>query len=272
MATAITAGYTVAMKYLSTTQIDHFQQDGYLVIDDFLSPDTVKAVEAGIAQRCAEFATMSTDQGSFNLEKVGDDHFNRQAAAKRPGMLRKIQSAVFEVSQIRDVFTSQTMLDCMEDLMGPDIYYHSSKVMFKPAGGGAPKPWHQDAAYWTQYASRQITVWIAIHDANAENGCVWAIPGSHKLGLIPHSEIELQVKDSQIDVSKAIPVPVKPGGMLIFHSLVLHMSHKNTSNQDRWAIICDYDCNPNPIIEDWKGHHISGIDEHGVWPLRLGAT
>ena len=150
MAYAIPDKHTAAMKYLTASQIDHFHTDGYLVIDDFLSPATVQAVEAGIARRCADLATMSSDQGSFNLEKVGDEHFNQKAAAKRPGMLRKIQGAVFEVPQVRDVFTSTAMVDCMEDLMGPDIYYHSSKVMFKPAGGGAPKPWHQDAAYWTQ--------------------------------------------------------------------------------------------------------------------------
>lgn len=260
------------MKYLTKAQYDRFNQDGYLVIDGFLNPATVKAVEEGIAHRSAKMSTLTSDQGAFNLEKVGDDSFNRQASAKRPGMLRKIQGAVLEVPAIRDVFTSPKMLDCMEDLMGPDIYYHSSKVMFKPAGGGAAKPWHQDAAYWTQYASNQITVWIAIHDSNAENGCVWAIPGSQKLGIIPHSEVELQVTEAQIEVAKAIPVPVKPGGMLIFHSLVLHMSHKNLSQQDRWAIICDYDCMANPIIESWEDRNLPGVDNKGVWPLRQSAA
>ncbi|MBA3710201.1 MAG: phytanoyl-CoA dioxygenase family protein [Planctomycetes bacterium] len=260
------------MKYLTQAQLDRFNQDGYLVIDGFLDPAEVTRVEADIARVAASAIGMERNRGAFSLEKVGDESFNAEAPAKRPGMLRKIQNAVMEVPEVRNTFTSEKILDCMEDLMESDIYYHSSKVMFKPAGGGAPKPWHQDAAYWTQYASNQITVWIAIHDAKAENGCVWAIPGSHKLGLIPHGEIELQVQDAQIDASQAIPVPVKPGGLLIFHSLVLHMSHKNTSNQDRWAIICDYDCLPNPVLDEWKGRGIDGIDERGVWTLRKRAA
>src|SRR5690606_5264195 len=86
-------------------------------------------------------------------------------------------------------------------------------------------------------------------DADEANGCVWAIPGSHRLGLIPHVGRELQVENSRIDVAQARPVPVRAGGLLIFHSLTLHMSHRNTSDRDRWAIICDYDSLPNPPID-----------------------
>lgn len=154
----------------------------------------------------------------------------------------------------------------MEDLMGPNIYYHSSKVMFKPPGGSA-KPWHQDAAYWRQFDPNQITVWIAMDNATQENGCIWAIPGSHKLGHIPHVKAELQVEESRIDLNDAVPVPVPAGGLLIFHSLVLHQSGKNDSDKTRWAIICDYDCLPNGA-HDLHGTIMPGLREDGVWPLR----
>jgi ectoine hydroxylase-related dioxygenase (phytanoyl-CoA dioxygenase family) len=257
------------MKYLSKDLLDRFSQDGFLVIDDFLSPLEVQRVRNGIQRVSDEQATRTTDSSIFNLEKIGDDQFSPNAQAQKPGMLRKIQSAVTTVPEINEVFCGNKMLDCMEDLMGPELYYHSSKVMFKPPGGSA-KPWHQDAAYWSKYAANQITVWIALDDADVDNGCVWAIPGSHKLGLIPHVAKELQVEQSRIDVAKSAPVPVKSGGLLIFHSLVLHMSHKNTSSRQRWAILCDYDCLPNPAFEAIESMP-AGMGADKVWCLRGAA-
>lgn len=262
------------LKYLSPQQMDQFHRDGYLVVPNFLTAQELAAVNNDIERVCGEHATMNKDSGGFNLEKVGGDAFDQTKNALRPGMLRKIQGAVFYVPAVQDVFTSHKMLDCMEDIMGPNVYYHSSKVMFKPARGGSPKPWHQDAAYWANYEPNQVTVWIAIDDATEENGCVWAIQGSHKLGLVPHVHKELQVPESEIDLKKAVPVPVRSGGLLIFHSLVLHMSKANTSDKSRCAIICDFDPSPNPCIElrllgDPEAKRPSSIREDGVWPLRV---
>jgi len=257
------------MKYLTPEQYDRFQQDGFLVIEEFLTPEEVEATRSDIARVCEEKATLTQDEDGFNLEKAGGESLRAGAPALRPGLLRKIQGAAFQVPAVRDVFTSGKMLDCMEDLMGPNIYYHSSKVMFKPARGGSAKPWHQDAAYWRQYEPNQITIWIALHDATEENGCIWAIPGSHKLGLIPHVKAELQVEESRIDMDKATPVPVPAGGLLIFHSLVLHASQKNESEKPRWAIICDYDCVPNPATDANRGGvRPDALRDDNVWPLR----
>lgn len=259
------------MKYLTPEQFERFQHDGFLVIEDFLTPEEVEQTRAGITRVSEQVANLEQDTPGFNFERQnGASAF--EDVAIRKGVLRKIQGAVFHVKEVADVFTSNKMLDCMEDFMGPEVYYHSSKVMFKPPGGVA-KPWHQDAAYWREYASNQITVWIAIDDATQENGCVWAVPGSHKLGLIPHVKKELQVEDSQIDLKQAVPVPVPAGGLLIFHSLVLHMSEKNESDKTRWAIICDYDCLPNPIIDAHDdAPHIPRAMKDRVWPLRVRET
>lgn len=254
------------MKYLTPEQYERFQQDGYLVIDDFLTPEETARTRNGIDKVCREHADMTRDADGFNLEKAGGNSAGSIGEAIKPGMFRKIQGAVSHIPEVADVFTGEKMLDCMEDLMGPNIYYHSSKVMFKPPGGSA-KPWHQDAAYWRQFDPNQITVWIAMDNATEENGCIWAVPGSHKLGHIPHVKAELQVEESRIDLNDAVPVPVPAGGLLIFHSLVLHMSAKNESDKTRWAIICDYDCLPNGA-HDLRGATPPGLREDKVWPLR----
>lgn len=258
------AGEAAGMTYLRPDQHAAFARDGYLLLDGFLDRATVAAVEAEIAALARAAAGLVGDRGGLNLEKVGDAHAIAGAVAKRPGMLRKIQGAVFELPAVRQVFCQGRLVGVMAEVLGGRPYYHSSKVMLKPAGGGAAKPWHQDAAYWQQYSAEQITVWIAIHDADQENGCIWAIPGSHRLGLLEHHEVELQVRDSALDLGQAVPVPVRAGGLLLFHSLVLHKSERNSSSRDRWAIICDYDRNPNPSIDLPAG---SGFGEHGVWAL-----
>lgn len=262
------------LAFLSPEQRAAYVRDGYLLLEGFLSPEEVRRTKEGIARVCAARASMTKDADGFNLEKVNDDSMNPEVAAKGAGVFRKIQGAVFHVPEVLDVFTAPKMIRCMEDIIGGKIYLHSSKVMFKPANGGAAKPWHQDAAYWRNVEPNQVTVWLALDDATEENGCIWAIPGSHRLGLIPHVARELQVEESRIDMSKAVAVPVKPGGLLIFHSLVLHMSKKNLSDKNRCAIICDYDCLPNPCIDarikpPTFAH--PGLRSDGVWPLAVAA-
>ena len=258
------------LSFLSPEQHASYERDGYLLLDHFLSQDEVRRTKAGIDRECAARASMTKDADGFNLEKVDDDSMNADAPAKGAGLFRKIQGAVFHVPEVLGVFTSPKMLKCMQDIMGPNLYLQSSKVMFKPANGGAAKPWHQDAAYWKNYEPKQITVWLALDDATEENGCIWAIPGSHHLGHIPHMSKELQVEESRIDLKKAIAVPVKPGGLLIFHSLVLHMSKKNTSDKNRCAIICDYDCSPNACTDVRSKPATfthATLRADGVWPL-----
>lgn len=253
------------LQYLTPEQHERFQQDGYLVIPGFLTADEVSRTRADIARVSEQASANAATVPGFGFEPATEEEAGGHGSTN---VLRKIQGAAFFVPAVREVFTAPKMLDCMQDLMGPEIYYHSSKVMFKGPGGSA-KPWHQDAAYWREFAPNQITVWIAIDDASEENGCVWAIPGSHKLGLIPHVKRELQVEESRINLKEAIPVPVPAGGMLIFHSLVLHMSQKNLSDKTRWAIICDYDCLPNPCSEA-RNYSLrpEGMREDNVWPLR----
>ncbi|MBD0280358.1 MAG: phytanoyl-CoA dioxygenase family protein, partial [Flavisolibacter sp.] len=90
-----------------------------------------------------------------------------------------------------------------------------------------------------------LTCWCALDDATAENGCLQYIPGSHKWGLLPKPIItgELHgIKDFLNDEQKAqferpALAPVKAGEAIFHHSLTLHGSGENRSNQPRRAFV-----------------------------------
>ena len=57
----------------------------------------------------------------------------------------------------------------------------------QPANADVTTPWHQDEAYWLDMPDkRAVSFWVALQDVNVDNGCMWFVPGSHKLPLREH--------------------------------------------------------------------------------------
>ena len=139
------------------------------------------------------------------------------------------------------------VLDVVEDLIGSEIYYHSSKLMCKPARGGRRKPWHQDFAYWADMNAKQVTVWMAVDAATRENGCMQVIPGSHRRGLIPHHQLEdYMIDETGIEDENIVVAEMDPGDVLVFNVLTLHASDPNHSEAPRLSAIIDFDSQPKP--------------------------
>jgi phytanoyl-CoA dioxygenase PhyH len=53
-------------------------------------------------------------------------------------------------------------------------------VFCKSAGDGYETPWHQDGHYWPIRPLANCTVWVALEESTAENGCLRVIPRSHR--------------------------------------------------------------------------------------------
>lgn len=77
-----------------------------------------------------------------------------------------------------------TIVDTVEQLVGPDIVLWSGDWNVKRAGTGDYVPWHQDAPYWNLSSDNVVTVWIAIGDVTAANGAMQVVPCSHTDGPI----------------------------------------------------------------------------------------
>ena len=121
---------------------------------------------------------------------------------------------------------------------------HWGHLVHKAAVKGRVTPWHQDEGYWDPQLSYYADgAWTPLDDATVENGCMWFVPGSHRHEIYRHRHLEnnpaiatLELVDD-VDVSQAMPVPLRAGEVSFHHPRTLHYAGPNITDGHRraWA-------------------------------------
>jgi ectoine hydroxylase-related dioxygenase (phytanoyl-CoA dioxygenase family) len=222
---------------LSDEQRSSYAANGYLVVRDLLPPEVLPRVRDAIT---AAEADVRMGTGTHQAIPEPDAAGGGAAATKAP--LRKLNALVPHSEFFRSVAASPAILDIVAQLIGhpSSIMLYSDQVFLKPAFCGSAKPLHQDNSYFRVTPhDHGVTCWIAIDDATEENGCMRYIPGSHKLGLLPHKQISTaHLTPEASDLGREVPVPVPAGAAIFHHLLALHSSEANRSANPRraWAL------------------------------------
>ncbi|HSI72516.1 MAG TPA: phytanoyl-CoA dioxygenase family protein [Fimbriimonas sp.] len=151
------------------------------------------------------------------------------------------------------------MVEIATTFLGPDIDLYWNQSVYKMPEGDKQFPWHQDDGYTPVDPSPYLTCWLALNDATPENGCISALPGSHKDGLKPHVWTDLGLScHSTDDPDQGVLVPVTAGSMAVFWSLTAHKSGSNRSKGTRKAYIIQYSNEGLKRVED--GGLIEGLE------------
>ncbi len=226
--------------------LKQYNEDGFIIIRNLLTEEEIQSIQdlrkrIDMEAKAGGFQDFLREKTRYEFERIETEGFPARST------LRAVKNPWPNEEAFRNVSGSDKILDIVEKLIGPEIYYHSSKLFFKSARGGRRKPWHQDWAYWDHMNQRQVTVWLAIDEAIRENGCIEVIPGSHKKGLIKHYHGEdFMIEEGGIDPAKIVYAVMKPGDVLFFDVLTLHASAANHSDKGRLCCIIDYDSEPKP--------------------------
>lgn len=224
---------------LSQDQIRSYQNDGFIIVKNFLQQKEVNKL----------FAIATSDN---TLRKHAFD-LNDQSGKKT-----KLTLWYTPGNDAYGLLTkSERMVNSVDQLMqgdSPVCHFHSKLMQKEPKVGGAWE-WHQDYGYWYKneflFPDQMMSVMVAITAANKENGCLQVIKGSHKMGRIEHGFAGEQVGASQHYVDLALKtmelvyVEIKPGDALFFHSNLLHRSEANLSDAPRWSLISVYNRSEN---------------------------
>jgi len=173
-----------------------------------------------------------------SIQSIMDPFIEERSKALRPEHLDKVH--VWN-KKFLDICSHPTLLDAVQQLIGPNIVLFSSHIISKAKGDGLAVPWHQDGAFWPLEPMNVITLWLAVDDALVENGCMRVIPGTQNIGPLEHESAEnpqTKVLDRQVparfvDESKAVNCVIPRGGCSFHAPYTIHGSTRNTSPRRR---------------------------------------
>ncbi|MCH2378157.1 MAG: phytanoyl-CoA dioxygenase family protein [Pedosphaera sp.] len=232
------------MAPLSETQVAAFHQEGYLIVRGVFD-----AEEADIL-RAAAAADQSFKENAYDLE---DGEGGKAQLVLWNSAGEDLWGAIAR---------SERIVNAMEQLLGDEVYHYHSKMSIKQPRTGGAWSWHQDYGYWYQNGCLwpdMGSAFIAVDPNTRENGCLQVLKGSHKLGRIEHGRYGDQTgadperTAEATKVMETVYVELDPGDTLYFHSNLLHRSDQNTSDSQRWSLICCYNTKHNNPYKE--SHH-----------------
>ena len=161
---------------LTDQEVKDYQENGFLVIKNFLSDDELENMRAAVTKSVDEMgrSRLNTTGDKKDVENWTDkDDYGSDAFIQKLNLWR-INSF------IKDFFINEKMGKFLSRLAGTDgmRMWHDQTLQKRPWQDHTA--WHLDNPYWSFHSHKAISIWIALDDATVENGCLWYLPGSHK--------------------------------------------------------------------------------------------
>ena len=209
------------------------------------------------------------------------------APGSRMEAIAKIQD--YEKDPVLDSYTTHpAVLDCVERFVGHDVQTIHTMLINKPPNVDGRHPLHQDLLYFPfRPADRIVASWTALERVTKENGCLVAIPGSHRGDLLEHENPDWEYLNGGYFGAKDVPtedrvhLEMEPGDTVFFHPILIHGSGRNRTQGFRRAISAHYTAldvewawTTDESIKSRKYRIVRGDREGEVWdgPRRRTAT
>ena len=202
-----------------------FEEVGFFVLEDLFSDAEIDGVAVELQRYIDETNAQLRQSGGRGISRPDEIVFTAFIAEK--------------CDAVRTFIKNDTFVEITRELIGDNVRLYWNQAVFKYPETQQEFPWHQDNGYTPLDPEQYYTCWLALSDSTLENGCIWVLPGTHKLGTQPHSDSEIGRVGYKGDET-GVPVPLTKGSMAVFSSLTMHRSGANTTDGVRKAYIVQY--------------------------------
>lgn len=227
---------------ISEEQIEAYQKNGFVVIEDFLSPQELghwrETVMNAIKNRAGQ-KMPGKDLKIGEVDGINDD----------TEYFGKVFDQLLNLWQTDDGI-KKLMLDerigkMAAQLAGVDgIRIWHDQALFKRPWAN-PTAWHLDTPFWSFSDRKALSIWIALDDATLENGCLFFIPGSFHNTRFENAAIGKNM-DGIFGVYpeflnyQSVAAPMKAGSCSFHNGLTVHGANANMTAGFRRAMTCAY--------------------------------
>ena len=150
------------MSSLNLKQLKNYNDNGFIAPLDILSLHEAKVIKKEIEYTEKKWPNELVGLGRNNVHYI---------------------SPIFD-----QVCHNSKILDAVESIIGKNILVGGTTLFIKDPDKKGFVSWHQDAKYIGFEPYNWVTAWLAITDANEENGCMRMWSGSHKEKIKEHKD------------------------------------------------------------------------------------
>lgn len=227
---------------LSKEQIEQYNAEGFLVIDDFLNPteleDWRQAVSEAINERNGQ------KMPGKEIKTGQEDGINKESE-----YFGKVFDQMINLWQtnekMRKIILDERLGKMVSQLAGWEgtRIWHDQALIKRPWAN--PTSWHLDTPFWSFSDPRALSIWVALDDATLENGCLYFIPGTHRLTGLDTADIgknmdAIFTQYPQLRQRPSRSAPIKAGSCSFHNGLTIHGAGANMTNGLRRAMTCAY--------------------------------
>lgn len=235
----------------TSTELDAFERDGYVIARGLAAPEMVARMRAvtldGLARRIEPLEL----EADLNYPGAPE---NRESLGGRT--IRRLKQAHSRDYVFTEWLTSPRLVSRLRQIVGPEIVCplaHHNCIMTKEPTFSSDTGWHQDLRYWSFERPELVNVWLALGSERAENGCLKVIPGSHRRTYRPEQfDREQFFRDDLAENRSLIETqqlaPLEPGDVLFFHCLTFHAASRNHTTESKHSVVFTFRSQNNAPI------------------------
>lgn len=209
------------MSYESLKQ--DYDQNGFVVIRQFLGETELAELTENLDRYIREVVPQLPDADAFYHDR------------DRPETLKQMQHMGGD-SFFRDYTGHAKWCELAKALVGEAAHCDQPEWFNKPPNTNHVTPPHQDNYYFCLVPSNVVTIWLALDEVDAENGCLRYVKGSHLQGYRKHARSKILgfsqgiVDYSPDDFSNEAVMRLQPGDAIAHHGMTVHRADANMSS------------------------------------------
>lgn len=227
---------------LSEQQIQSYQNNGFIVIEDFLSPQELEHWRKSVTTAVKERAGVKIPGKEI---KIGEADGINEDADYFGKVFDQLLNLWQTSQEVKELMTDERIGKMAAQLAGVDgiRIWHDQALIKRPWAN--PTAWHLDTPFWSFSDRNAISIWVALDNATLENGCLFFIPGSHKqtgfrkITIGRNMDGIFEVYPQFINTMPAA-APMKAGSCSFHNGLTIHGANANMTSGFRRAMTCAY--------------------------------